>query len=198
MLLLLPVGALALSATPAMAQYGAYRHGHGHGCGGCGSYYPQPVPLPQPVPSCGGYYGGGGLFGGFFGGGGYGCPVVTQPVPVYVVNQGPVYSGPNIAIAPGPYVGYGPQEPYPYVSPGYGGGYYGGGYSSGGYYGGGYVQPYPRWRVRYSSRYRFQHRPHYQPRPIYRPRPYYRPQPHGQLRPMPYPQRPYRPVRYRG
>ena len=108
-LLLLPVGALALSATPATA--GSF----GYGCGGCGPHH------PRPVQSCGGGFFGGGFFGGGYGGG-YSCPVVVQPVPVYVVNQGPVYSGPGLS---DPRYGtwYAPRAvgAYPYVSgrPGY-------------------------------------------------------------------------------
>jgi hypothetical protein len=112
----------------------------GGGCGGCGG------------GGCGGFAGVGGFggFGGFGGGGcggggcGGGCggcggcsstfgyhPVA--PAPLYVVNQGPEYSGPGLTVpfgtyspatnvaAPGayPYVagrgyGYGPRYPRPY------------------------------------------------------------------------------------
>jgi hypothetical protein len=132
----------------------------GGGCGGCGG------------GGCGGFAGVGGFggFGGFGGGGcgGGGCggcggcsstfgyhPVA--PAPLYVVNQGPEYSGPGLTVpfgtyspatnvaAPGayPYVagrgyGYGPRYPRPY---------YGSRYTYTGRYWGNPSRYYPnRWR----------------------------------------------------
>jgi hypothetical protein len=134
--------------------------GCGVGCGGCGG------------GGCGGFGGVafGGGFGGFGGGGclGGGCggcggcsatfgyhPVA--PSPLYVVNQGPEYSGPGLMVpfgtyspatnvaAPGayPYVaghgyGYGPRYPRPY---------YGSRYTYTGRYWGNPSRYYPnRWR----------------------------------------------------
>jgi hypothetical protein len=101
----------------------------GGGCGGCGG-------------GCGGFGGGfGGFVGGCGGGGCGGCGGCSStfgyhpvaPSPLYVVNQGPEYSGPGLMVpfgtyspatnvaAPGayPYVagrgyGYGPRYPRPY------------------------------------------------------------------------------------
>ncbi|MGA9319944.1 MAG: hypothetical protein WBW06_02670 [Xanthobacteraceae bacterium] len=134
--------------------------GGGGGCGGCGG------------GGCGGFAGVGGFggFGGFGGGGcgGGGCggcggcsstfgyhPVA--PAPLYVVNQGPEYSGPGLMVpfgtyspatnvaAPGayPYVagrgyGYGPRYPRPH---------YGSRYTYTGRYWGNPSRYYPnRWR----------------------------------------------------
>ncbi len=137
--------------------------GCGGGCGGCGG------------GGCGGFggfggFGGNGGFGGFGGGGcgGGGCggcggcsstfgyhPVA--PAPLYVVNQGPEYSGPGLTVpfgtyspatnvaTPGayPYVagrgyGYGPRYPRPY---------YGSRYTYTGHYWGNPSRNYPRrWR----------------------------------------------------
>jgi hypothetical protein len=129
--------------------------GCGGGCGGCGG-------------GCGGFGGFGGGFGGFGVGCGGGCggcggcsatfgyhPVA--PSPLYVVNQGPEYSGPGLMVpfgtyspatnraAPGayPYVagrgyGYGPRYPRPY---------YGSRYTYTGHYWGHPSRYYPnRWR----------------------------------------------------
>jgi hypothetical protein len=129
--------------------------GCGGGCGGCGG-------------GCGGFGGFGGGFGGFGVGCGGGCggcggcsatfgyhPVA--PSPLYVVNQGPEYSGPGLMVpfgtyspatnvaAPGayPYVagrgyGYGPRYPHPY---------YGSRYTYTGRYWGNPSRYYPhRWR----------------------------------------------------
>lgn len=41
-----------------------------------------------------------------------------QPVPVYIVNQGPTYSGPNLTVYPPPY-GEPEPLPYPVVGPSY-------------------------------------------------------------------------------
>jgi hypothetical protein len=86
----------------------------GGGCGGCGA----------PVTSCcgtsaaawgGGYgagYGGGYGYNGLGGGGCGGCgtqAVYTTPAPLYVVNQGPDYSGPGVME---PYRTYAPPVEY--------------------------------------------------------------------------------------
>ena len=111
--------------TPAPVVYAT------SGCGGCGASvaYVQPVmPAPAPVATWGT---------------GCGCgqsvvyaeaPVVEPQIaaaPIYVVDQGPEYSGPGIMI---PYRTWSPAVPaaidYPYVSGGYGYGY-GGSYHHG-------------------------------------------------------------------
>jgi hypothetical protein len=110
------------------------------GCGGCGTpsaaiVYAEPVaPVPPPVPV---------VVNTYAWGSGCGCqrPVVyaapsteltpIAPAPIYVVNQGPDYTGPGIMVPyrtwnPAPL--YAPPSTYPYV-PGYGYGYgYGDGY----------------------------------------------------------------------
>lgn len=44
-------------------------------------------------------------------------PVIVQPVvPLYVVNQGPVYSGPGTDYAPSVYKPYRPLRAYPHVN----------------------------------------------------------------------------------
>jgi len=98
------------------------------GCNPCGGGYGYGYAMPTPLPV---YY--------------YqpsytSCYTVcgTQPSPYYVVNQGPVYSGPNIQVAPAPYY------PQPYYQPAY--------------YDGGYAAPQPRYRKRVVVR-------HVQPRP---------------------------------
>src|SRR5262245_48848285 len=115
MSLRVPVLAFATVAlvSPAAAQ------GWGWGCG-CGSPLTQPItavvdPIPFATPAP--------------------APVVAAPVvaagvvvapsyrrPIYVVNQGPVYSGPDITVVPSLRV-EGPYQPYPYIRTfgGYGG-----------------------------------------------------------------------------
>jgi hypothetical protein len=76
----------------------------GWGCGGCGA--PAPVAY-DPCNTCGVSA----------------SPVYTQPAPLYVVNQGPDYSGPGLVV---PYHTYAPQAQYappPYYPP-YSHGYY--------------------------------------------------------------------------
>jgi hypothetical protein len=127
------------------------------GCGRCGfapyppsiAYAPPAPPalMPAPVPvasapiavdhwdtggygACGGL---GGLLGGFGGCNGCGCrgAAAYAPSPLYVVNQGPQYSGPGLMV---PYRTYSPAAAltpainYPYVGLRYGyrwRGYYG-------------------------------------------------------------------------
>ena len=122
------------------------------GCGGCGSAvavtYAQPVVAAVPVmpsPIAVDHWDMGG-FGGCGCGSCGGCAnslAYAQPAaaPMYVVNQGPEYSGPGIMV---PYHTYSPQQgfvapyDYPYISgPGYGYGHrYGYGYHHG------YAHPY--------------------------------------------------------
>jgi hypothetical protein len=101
----------------------------GGGCGGCGTptaavTFAPPV-APTPTYGCGGC----------------GAPVVyTQPAPLYVVNQGPEFSGPGITV---PFETYAPPAQYappPYYPPYYHPqSYYRGGY--GGYYHHAYYRP---------------------------------------------------------
>ncbi len=106
------------------------------GCGGCGGA----VSLNVGCNSCGGGWSGGcGNCGGGCGGCGY------SQSSLYVVNQGPVYSGPAATI---PYATYSPTEAYapasdyPYV-PGYGYGRPA--------YPGNYAAPYYRHRYAYNA-----------------------------------------------
>jgi hypothetical protein len=116
MLFRVPVLAVATFAlvSPAAAQ------SWGWGCG-CGSPLTHPItavvdPIPYVTPAP--------------------APLVAAPVvaagvyvvapnvrrPIYVVNQGPVYSGPDITVVPSLRV-EGPYQPYPYIRTygGYGG-----------------------------------------------------------------------------
>jgi hypothetical protein len=112
------------------------------GCvGGCGAF---------GGPSCGG-----GLFG--FNGCNCGRSVAYAPSPLYIVDQGPDYSGPGMMVpyrtyAPG--AAYAPAINYPYVGPRYG-------YRAPGYY---------RSRLYRGPRYAF--RAHVYVHPRYRARPY--------------------------
>ncbi len=119
------------------------------GCiGGCGAF---------GVPACGGGCGFGGC-GGFnnFGGCNCGRSVAYAPSPLYVVDQGPDYSGPGMFLpyrtyAPG--AAYAPAINYPYVGPRYG-------YRAGGYY---------RYRGYRRPRYAYRARVYVRPRPyLYR------------------------------
>jgi hypothetical protein len=107
--------------TPAPAAYASYR------CGGCAAAF-APAYAQAPVAGWGTGCGCGG---------GCGCaqsvayvaPPVMEPqiapAPIYVVDQGPDYSGPGIMI---PYRTWSPAVPaaidYPYFSGGYGRPYY--------------------------------------------------------------------------
>jgi hypothetical protein len=89
--------------------------GYAGGCGGCGTAaYAAPITYAAPAIS--------------YGSSGCGCgtrsvvyaqPTVVAPSPIYVVNQGPQYSGPGIMV---PYKTYSPAayaapaSDYPYVS----------------------------------------------------------------------------------
>jgi hypothetical protein len=165
--------------TPVYAAPVSY--GYGGGCGGCGgpmaaAVYAVPV-APSPI-AVGGFGGG---WGGW--GGGCGCgysAAYAVASPLYVINQGPQYSGPGLMVPYGTYspeTAYAPAANYPYV-PGYGTGYgYGPGYVPG--YGSGYG--YGAYHSYYAHRY---YRPRYAAyrgpmygRPMYgRPR-YYGPAP---------------------
>ena len=112
------------------------------GCGGCGAgpaatYAPPVEPLPQvetepaaPAPIAVDHWDTGGWGGGCgCGCGGCGCggcrssvayaPPVA-PSPLYVVNQGPEYSGPGFVIpyrTYSPYTGLAAPAAYPYIKP---------------------------------------------------------------------------------
>jgi hypothetical protein len=109
------------------------------GCGGCGGVvvpYAQPVaPVASWGMGCGGcgapvMYGCGGC-GGY---GVYGELTPVAPAPIYVVNQGPDFSGPGLMVpyhTYSPIAAYAPETPTPYVAGpdvGYGVGGYGAGY----------------------------------------------------------------------
>jgi hypothetical protein len=117
-------------------------------CGGCGTpsaaiVYATPVaPAPPPVVVSA-WAGGCGCSCGCRGFIGYAAPAVevtpVAPAPIYVVNQGPDYTGPGIMVPYhtwAPAAGYVAPGAYPYA-PGYGYGY--------GYYGPRrvYVAPHP-------------------------------------------------------
>jgi len=192
---------LGYSAPVAYVQVAPVSYG---GCGGCGAptaavVYALPV-VPAPIAvntCCGGnawggtsYWGGGNGWGATsvgWGGGcgncggavswGGGCGGCGGGSPLYVVNQGPVYSGPGLMqpyATYSPDTAYAPATDYPYV-PGYG-------------YG-----PAPVAPPYYSHLY---YHPHYAYRaPMYaRPR-YYGPMHYG---PMPYRGNWHRPVGMRG
>lgn len=93
--------------TPAAVASYAPAPAWGTGCGACGRptaavTYAAPV---APTPT--------------FGTGCGSCGVYTQPAPLYVVNQGPEYSGPGITV---PYRTWG--RPAAYLPPPYGPAYY--------------------------------------------------------------------------
>jgi hypothetical protein len=118
------------------------------GCGGCGPAV-APVTYAEPV-FAGGCSGCGGC------GGGYATPPIEPtpiaPSPIYVVNQGPDYTGPGIMVpyrVYGPGAGYAPPPAYSYVT----GEPYPAGYGMNPYYAGaGPVVPY-RERAYYHHRY---------------------------------------------
>jgi hypothetical protein len=147
--------------TPAPVVYAS------SGCGGCGAtpvIYAEPVqpapivvePVAPPAPIAVTAVGNG-----------CGCgrsvvyavpaiaPAPIAPAPIYVVNQGPQYSGPGIMV---PYRTYSPAAayaPYPYM-PGY--------------------RPYPYYRARVAYHGRASMHPHY-----YAPMRHSRPYPHRPL-----------------
>ena len=126
------------------------------GCGGCGTpayaaVYAVPVaPAPIAVSSCcgGGGWSGGAGWGGCGCGGGF-----AGASSLYVVNQGPQFSGPGLTVPYGTYapqMAYAPATDYPYAPAAYGPGY-----------DPGYGYGPPPYRPYYSHRY-------YRPRYAYR------------------------------
>jgi hypothetical protein len=116
---LLSVGAVSA------ADAGGYGYGYGYGGYGYGGY------------GYGGYgYGYGGYYGTSCGCGGCGCgggssyavqqAYVSSP-PVYVVNQGPTYTGSGLTVPVLNYWSHGAVRAYPYIRGGHG--YYDAGYS---------------------------------------------------------------------
>jgi hypothetical protein len=159
------------------------------GCGSCGSagYGGAPVAWGG---GCGGYggcgsagWGGGGCghcgavsYGGCGNCGGASVGYAVGMPSMYVVNQGPVYSGPGMSIPYSTYspeAAYAPATDYPYAA--------GAGYAAPSVYPSAYARPYYRGV-----------RPYY--RPYLRPRFYGRPYGHPYVRPFRYGYRPYRPV----
>lgn len=142
------VGLAVLSAVAALTMTSSAFADCCSGCGGCGAYavigaepmayapapmaympppsayMPAPVTPPVvlgPAPIAVDHWDTGG-----WGGCGCGCgcgrsmvyAVVMQPTPFYLVNQGPVYSGPGLMIPYGAYapqVGLAPPGAYPYI-----------------------------------------------------------------------------------
>jgi len=160
----------------APVAYAAVAYG---GCGGCGTptaatVYAEPVaPAPPPAPVA---------VSPWAWGTGCGChhaavyaavaaePTLIAPAPIYVVNQGPDYTGPGIMV---PYRTWPPaasyitRGAYPYV-PGYGYGY-GYGYRRYGYHYGVH-RPFVAPRARFAYRAHFYGHPFYRrPLPLGRP-----------------------------
>jgi hypothetical protein len=123
----------------------------GYGCGTCGTPTAAVtfVPPVAPTPT--------------YGCGGCGSPAVyTQPAPLYVVNQGPDFTGPGVTV---PYETYAPPaqyapppyypsyyRPHSYYRGGYAGAYRGG--YGGGYYRHAYYHPHAYYGGRpYAHRY---------------------------------------------
>jgi hypothetical protein len=116
-----PIAPAPIAVSGCGAAFGLF--GAIGGCGGCG------------VTPCGGFYAGYGGFGAFAGGcGGCGGP----PAPIYVVPQGPEYSGPGIMIPEGvysPQIGLANPAEYPYIGrrgPAFGHRFYGYAYGTAG------------------------------------------------------------------
>jgi hypothetical protein len=137
------------------------------GCGDCGGY-------SAGCNNCGGWGGWGGGCGGcgaagWSGGGCGGCgrSIVYAAPALYVVNQGPYYTGPGITVPYSTYspgTAYAPAVNYPYV-PGYGAGYGGPGYGVAPYPG---YYSHPYYRARYAYRApMYMHPRYYGPRPGY-------------------------------
>src|SRR5208282_4288374 len=162
------------------------------GCGGCGgsfavtyapaaayappAFAPAPAPI-APAPIAVDHWDTGGCGWGGCRGIGCGCgrcgcggSALYAPAPIYVVNQGPEYTGPGVMI---PYGTYSPEAglaapyDYPYISrPGYRHGY--GGYAHRYFRGAGpryaygergYVHPHPYGPTAYGHRYPYPRRP---------------------------------------
>lgn len=106
---------------PAPIGYGGYGYGGygGYGCGGCAPVATYAAPVVPPLVTPVGWGGGcGGC-----GGGLYATPALEPtpiaPAPIYVVNQGPDYTGPNIMVpyrVYGPDAGAAPPAAYSYVA----------------------------------------------------------------------------------
>jgi len=151
---------MAYPVAVAPVTYGGGYGGYG-GCGGCGAptaavVFAQPVaPAPIAVGYWGGNWGGptwSGSWGGY-GSGGYGYGYggcggcggrgligYGAPSPLYVVNQGPYYSGPGLMVPYATYspeAAYAPAADYPYAS------------------GNGYGYPPPAYRPYYRPRYAY-------------------------------------------
>jgi len=100
----------------------------GCGCGGCATLQAVPV-APAPIAvdhwDTGGWVNGcgcGGCGGGCATAYGYGYQAVAVGSPLYVVNQGPEYSGPGLVRPFGtyaPWTGVANPAAYPYVGPRY-------------------------------------------------------------------------------
>lgn len=146
------VGMTSLASAGGWGWGSGWGGGWGGGCGTCAApsaavVFARPVaPLPPPPPlpvrfGCGCHSA---VFAPPFG------PVPIAPAPIYVVNQGPEYSGPGIMVPyhtwrPTP--GYGPVFGYPHHAH-FGYGYhYRFGYGRGWGYGAhlAYHRPYHRW-----------------------------------------------------
>lgn len=115
------------SAALACCEWGGpapIGYGYGYGCGGCApvATYAEPVVPPLVTPAVGW-------------GGGCGCsacggcgavyatpalePTPIAPAPIYVVNQGPDYTGPGLMVpyrVYGPDAGAAPPAAYSYVA----------------------------------------------------------------------------------
>ncbi len=182
-----PIAYTAVTYPVAPVTYGGC-------CGGCGTptaaaVFAQPV---APAPIAVGYWGGtccgaawngswgGGLWTGWRGWGGWGggCGGCCGPgyaaayavsSPLYVVNQGPYYAGPDMMVPYATYsaeTAYAPSTDYPYVS-GYG---YGNGYGAPIYRP--YARPYGYAHPFYHPRYAYRmplYRPHFYGPHYYRP-----------------------------
>ncbi len=137
-------------------------------CGGCAPpapvvYVPAPPPPPPPVQVAPPAWSGGCGCGGAVV---YAAPPVevtpVAPAPIYVVNQGPEYSGPGIMVpyhTYSPAAAWAPANGYPYLrGRGYGYGYghrYHRPWPHYAYRARGYMHAYhssPAWRSRYYSR----------------------------------------------
>jgi hypothetical protein len=126
----------------------------GCGCGACITVQAVPV-APAPIAvdhwDTGGWVGGCGCGCGGCGcggcGGAYGYLPIAAASPIYIVNQGPEYSGPGLMRPFGTYsplTGLANPAAYPYVGPGYARGPYGARYANRHYW---HHYGYPhRWR----------------------------------------------------
>jgi len=123
-----PVAPVVYAQPAPLPVYAGGCGGCGCGlCGGCGGCAPAVIaapvlPAPAPAWGCGGCAAT------------YIEPTPIAPAPIYVVNQGPDYTGPGIIVpyhTYSPAAAYSPAVDYPYVpNPAYA---YGSGYA-GGYY----------------------------------------------------------------